>query len=110
MFCHRLSGKSAAMTRLFVWEEWVQYIECRKSVLARFHFPTQATHHQGEFSDPGCYVRFWERMKAKDYKRHERLQFGKISSMYHLLLLVHLNEGMRIHKYAKIMSQLVVVH
>ncbi|XP_021931103.1 TATA box-binding protein-associated factor RNA polymerase I subunit B isoform X2 [Zootermopsis nevadensis] len=78
---NELSGKSAAMTRLFVWEEWVQYIECRKSVLARFHFPTQATHHQGEFSDPGCYVRFWERMKAKDYKRHERLQFGKISKI-----------------------------
>jgi hypothetical protein len=85
LFFHRLSGKSAGVTRLFAWEEWVQYIECRKSVLARFHFPTQAAHYQEAFNDPGCYVRFWERMKSKDSKRHDRLLFSRLSSMYHLV-------------------------
>lgn len=110
LFLHRYSGRYAVVVRLFVWEDWVQYIECRKSVLERFHFPTQAAHHRETFNNPGSFMRFWERMKSKDDKKHDRLRFSKLSSMYHLLLLVKLNESMMKHKYAKVMLQVMIVH
>jgi len=76
---HRLSGNSAGAARLFVWEEWVQYIECRKSVFARFHFPMQVAHYQDAFSNPNSFIKFWKRMKSKD-DRHARLDFSTVSS------------------------------
>jgi hypothetical protein len=77
---HRLSENSAGAARLFVWEEWVQYIECRKSVFACFHFPTQAAHYQDAFNNPNSFFKFWKRMKSKDDKRHARLVFSANSS------------------------------
>ena len=77
---HRLSGNSAGAARLFMWEEWVQYIECRKSVIARFHFPMQVAHNQDAFSNPNSFIKFWKRMKSKD-DRHARLDFSTDSSM-----------------------------
>ncbi|XP_033610819.1 TATA box-binding protein-associated factor RNA polymerase I subunit B isoform X3 [Cryptotermes secundus] len=74
-------GSAGATARLFVWEEWVQYIEYRKSVFGQFHFPTQASHYQEAFNNPNGFVKFWKRMKSKDTKRHNRLLFSKVSKM-----------------------------
>jgi hypothetical protein len=65
-FIHRLSENSVGAATLFVWEEWVQYIECRKSVLARFHLPTQAAQYPDAFINPNSFIKFWKRMKSED--------------------------------------------
>jgi hypothetical protein len=77
---NKLSGNSAGAARLFVWEEWVQFIECRKSVFARFHFPVQVAHYQDGFNNPNNFIKFWKRMKSKG-DRHARLDFSKYSKM-----------------------------
>lgn len=78
---NELCEGSAGTARLFVWEEWVQYIECRKSVFGRFHFPTQTSLYQDTFNKPNNFVKFWKRMKSKDTKRHNRLLFTRLSKM-----------------------------
>jgi len=79
-FVHRLSGNSAGAARLFVWEDWVQFIECRKSVFVRFHFPMQVAHNQDGFNNLNSFIKFWKRMKSKG-DRLGRLDFSKDLSM-----------------------------
>ncbi|XP_069695456.1 TATA box-binding protein-associated factor RNA polymerase I subunit B isoform X2 [Periplaneta americana] len=76
-----LENDPASDTRLFVWNDWVKYIECRKSVLAAFHFPTEVAQNPDKFSDPSAFIKFWEKMKTKDKFRQDRIILSQLHKM-----------------------------
>ena len=76
----RLLDDSPESRRLFVWTDWVKYIECRKAVLSHVHFPTQDLLSKEMVVDPVLLNNLWMKTKLRDIKKEDRVIMKEYSS------------------------------
>jgi TATA box-binding protein-associated factor RNA polymerase I subunit B len=64
--CAKVNQQTDSKTKLFVWSEWVEYIELRNIILARCHYPSNVIY--GFDSEPGSarlFLDFYENLVDK---------------------------------------------
>lgn len=64
------SDASEPIKTLFVWQDWVEFIEFRNSFVAQHYFPAQAALDPDELGDPDLYLKF---------RKSTRISFGEPS-------------------------------
>nr|CAD7447938.1 unnamed protein product [Timema bartmani] len=58
---------------LFVWDDWVKYIECRKAFVSLYHFPTKHSLYRDSYLGPELYIDQQEKNERKDDYKNEKI-------------------------------------
>nr|CAD7453303.1 unnamed protein product [Timema tahoe] len=58
---------------LFVWDDWVKYIECRKAFVSLYHFPTKHSLYRDSYLGPELYIDQQEKNERKDDHKNEKI-------------------------------------
>nr|CAD7262095.1 unnamed protein product [Timema shepardi] len=58
---------------LFVWDDWVKYIECRKAFVSLYHFPTKHSLYRDSCLGPELYIDQQEKTERKDDHKNEKI-------------------------------------
>nr|CAD7195926.1 unnamed protein product [Timema douglasi] len=58
---------------LFVWDDWVKYIECRKAFVSLYHFPTKHSLYRDSYLGPELYIDQQEKTERKDDHKNEKI-------------------------------------
>lgn len=67
--------------RLFSFREWQRYLECRRTVLTNYHFPTKLKREPDAFGSSDMYLRFITNVRSKSSDREE----PEVKSYKHLI-------------------------
>ncbi|XP_039275100.1 TATA box-binding protein-associated factor RNA polymerase I subunit B isoform X2 [Nilaparvata lugens] len=66
--------------KYFSWTEWTRFIECRKYVVADYHYPTRITHLSKQAfvqSDKNSYLNYIRQKKIVNFKKSDTTEWEK---------------------------------
>lgn len=72
-----VSDQDLVNGKLFSFNEWQRYIECRKTILAHTHFPTKLKYNLETAGINDLYIKFLEYMSSKTNKKEPDIKNSK---------------------------------